>query len=144
MIDYNSRLPAPPYEIREEDLQEYRQSFYDIELSLLDSALSIELFHKKLSQIIMLTPDFSEAQLEKLTLIVSKPWKQKKGRSVQEFRRFEIIDHYIQMKMEGKNITRKQMLNFIMSKFKLTEEAAVKEFNISFKVKKPENIIELR
>lgn len=144
MVNYNEGLPVPTFEIKPENLQEYRQSFYDINLIFLANAPSIDTFHAKLSEIIFRTPDFSEEQLIKLSRIVSKPWKAKRGRATLEIRRFEILDHYVQLKIDGKIIKRKEILNFIMTKYQMTEETAVKEFNLSFKVKMPERVVVFR
>jgi hypothetical protein len=144
MIDLYKDIPTQPDELRHMNVQDYRRTFYDIELDFLKSAPTIDYYHATLSKIIMRTPDFSEEQLKRLAQIVSLPWTAPRGRRAEEKRHFEVIDFYLQKIIDGKNVTRREMLDYMMAKYKLSEETAVKEFNLLFKVKRPEKVVVLK
>ena len=119
-----------PYDdMNEEEKKIYRQSFYDIGMHEIENAKTSNEFYQLISDLIKYVPDFNDQQIIRLAEIVKHEWKPKRGAGTKEYRDMEIEQHWMRMKCEGKPFTRKEMIEYIMTNYKVTADAATKIFN---------------
>jgi hypothetical protein len=119
-----------PYDdMNDEEKKEVRQGFYDIYMYEIESAKTAKEFYQRISDLMKYVPDFNDQQIIRLAEIVKHVWKPKRGASTKEDRDRKIWLHWRMMNIDGREMSRQEMINYIMTEYKLTVDAATKIFN---------------
>ena len=95
----------------------------------LDTAASAVEFHKLLGDLIQYVPQFNENELARLTELVSKPWKGKRGPKTKEDRDWWIKEQFLFVEASESTVSRKDAIIIIANQFKLSPETAAKAFD---------------
>lgn len=108
------------------EIEDFEQEpFFIPHIYFLEESKSAEEFHKSLSKMICDVPKYNQAELEYLAEVVSKPWKEKRGRKPYEYRDLEIKHlYYRYFEGAGKPRKIKDFTEVIEKKYKLSSEAA--------------------
>lgn len=115
--------------LSEEEKKTHRQALYDIRLHELEIINDREQFYTLVSNLIKHVKDFNDEQVLKLSKIVKHEWRPKRGAGTKDERDHEIWMYWKTMNTDGRSISRQEMLDYIIKKYKLTLDAAIKIFN---------------
>jgi hypothetical protein len=119
-----------PYDdMSDDEKKELRQFTYDHRMHEIEDAKTSKEFYLKISNLIKSVHDFNEEQVTRLADIIKNEWKPKRGAGSKKDRDEEIWIHWRMMNTEERLMTRLEMINYIMTQYKVTFDAAAKIFN---------------
>lgn len=127
--DWTQDWTDPYADMSEEEKKGVRQSFYEIDMHEIENAKSKKEYYHRISDLIKYVHDFNDQQIIRLAELIKKEWKPKRGAGTKEERDHDLWMHWRIMNTEGNSMTRQEMIEYTMTKYKVTADAATKIFN---------------